>query len=243
MKKILVIDDEKPTLGMFRLFLGAYGYQVLTAENGLAGIGLFEQEKPSIVITDIKMPGMDGFEVLQRIKEIDPSTEVIVITGHGDMDLAIQALNLNATDFINKPIQKTALDAALSRAEERLRSSAVDGGEITLKTVEEIPVIDIRGKLTSRSEPLLQEIYEKASSLGTAKIILNFDENTSVNGAGIAILIQLLTESKRRNQTVAMSGLTENFRKVFTMVGITKFAGVFDTESDALAALRGKGEP
>jgi hypothetical protein len=86
--KILVIDDEKPTLSMFLLFLKAYGYEVLLAENGAQGLKIFEAESPAIVFTDLKMPGMDGFEVLDRIKSQSPETEVIVITGHGDMDLA-----------------------------------------------------------------------------------------------------------------------------------------------------------
>jgi DNA-binding NtrC family response regulator len=90
MHKILVVDDEKSTLGMFHLFLSAYGYTVLTAENGTEGLQLFEKEKPPIVITDIKMPGVDGIELLRRIKEMDEMTEVIMITGHGDMELAVK---------------------------------------------------------------------------------------------------------------------------------------------------------
>ena len=66
MRKILVIDDEKPTLSMFRLLLGAYGYEVLIAENGRAGIEIFKREHPALVFTDIKMPGLDGLEVLKR---------------------------------------------------------------------------------------------------------------------------------------------------------------------------------
>lgn len=120
MEKILVIDDEEPTLSMFRLFLGAYGYQVFTAANGSEGIELYKKERPSIVLTDIKMPGMDGLTVLKQIKNIDPKTEVIVITGHGDMELAKQALDLDAVGFINKPIKKEALDQALNKARERL---------------------------------------------------------------------------------------------------------------------------
>ncbi len=120
MVKILVIDDEKATLSMFRLFLEAYGYLVLTAENGMEGLEIFRREKPAIVITDIKMPGIDGLAVLQRIKDIDPKAGVIVITGHGDADLAQRALASNAVDFIPKPIEKEALDAALKKAKERL---------------------------------------------------------------------------------------------------------------------------
>ena len=128
MEKILVIDDEKPTLSMFSLFLGAYGYQVFTAENGSEGIELFKKERPPIVLTDIKMPGMDGLTVLKQIKKIDPKTEVIVITGHGDTELAKQALDLEAVDFINKPIKKEALDQALNKARQRLNSLKTNSG-------------------------------------------------------------------------------------------------------------------
>ena len=120
MVKILVIDDEKPTLSMFRLFLEAWGYLVLTAENGTEGLEIFRKERPAIVITDIKMPGIDGLAVLQRILDIDPRALVIVITGHGDTDLAQRALEKNAVDFIHKPIKKEALDAALRKARARL---------------------------------------------------------------------------------------------------------------------------
>ena len=123
MEKILVIDDEKPTLSMFRLFLDAYGYRVYTAENGADGLDIFRKEKPAIVLTDIKMPGIDGLAVLQQIKKIAPRTAVIVITGHGDTDLAEQAAALHAVDFINKPIKREALDAALEKARQKLAAA------------------------------------------------------------------------------------------------------------------------
>jgi len=120
MKTLLVIDDERSNLNMFRLLLNAYGYKVLIAETGDSGLDLFGQEKPSIVITDIKMPVIDGLTVLKQIKQIRPETEVIVITGHGDTDLAQKAKDLGAVDFINKPVRREALDAALQKAESRL---------------------------------------------------------------------------------------------------------------------------
>ncbi len=127
-RKVLIIDDEKPTLAMFQLFLEAYGFEVLTAEKGEEGIEVFKAEHPSIVFTDIKMPGIDGFEVLKRIKALSPESVVIVITGHGDKDLAKRALDLKATDFIYKPVQKEALDAALLRAEKALKNGYQEYG-------------------------------------------------------------------------------------------------------------------
>lgn len=234
MEKILVIDDEKATLVMFHLLLGAYGYNVLAAESGAAGLELFRKERPSIVLTDIKMAGIDGFEVLQRIKEIDPVTEVIVITGHGDMDLAIQAFNLNASDFINKPIQKNALDSALRRAKERLKLTRTYAHHISCRQVDGITILDIRENLTSLSEQALIEAFEHASAQGSGKLLLHFDKHSSLNGAGIAVLIHLLSESHKRNQVVAIAGLSEYFQKILKMVGITRFARIFDNEEDAL---------
>ena len=127
MEKILVSDDEKATLSMFRLFLDAYGYRVYMAENGAEGLEIFRKERPAIVLTDIKMPGIDGLAVLQQIKEIAPKTAVIVITGHGDTDLAEQAVALHAVDFIHKPINKEALDAALEKATEKLAAAGRNG--------------------------------------------------------------------------------------------------------------------
>ena len=120
MSRLLIIDDEEGIRKLLALSLSSDGYEVLTAASGEEGIGLFESKSPTIVLTDIKMPGIDGIEVLKQVKELRPDTEVIMITGHGDMDLAIEALKLDASDFLNKPIKDEALSVALMRAEERI---------------------------------------------------------------------------------------------------------------------------
>ena len=118
--KILVIDDDASTRDLLKVSLESDGYTVFMAENGPKGLEIFARELPSVVLTDIKMPGMDGIEVLRRVKEQGPDTEVIVITGHGEMNLAVQALHLEASDFINKPISDEGLSVALRRAEEKI---------------------------------------------------------------------------------------------------------------------------
>jgi YesN/AraC family two-component response regulator len=120
MLKALVIDDEQSTLFMFNLFLEAYGYEVITAENAAAGIEMFKKERPSIVFTDIKMPGMDGLDALKMLKSIDPAVQVIVMTGHGDQDLMGQAMEFKATAFLNKPIERAALEKVLKKAVDNL---------------------------------------------------------------------------------------------------------------------------
>ena len=120
MKKLLVIDDEASTRDLMKISLESDGYTVFTAEDGPTGLEIFAKESPPVVLTDIKMPGMDGIEVLRRVKELSPDVEVIVITGHGEMNLAIRALQLEASDFINKPISDESLALALRRAEEKI---------------------------------------------------------------------------------------------------------------------------
>jgi DNA-binding NtrC family response regulator len=101
--KLLLIDDEEGIKKLLSMSLRNEGYDVITADNGQSGIELFELENPSIVLTDIKMPGMDGIDVLRRIKRINPDAEVIIITGHGDMEQAVKSIQLEASDFISKP--------------------------------------------------------------------------------------------------------------------------------------------
>jgi PAS domain S-box-containing protein len=119
MDKLLLIDDEPDILRVLSISLKADGYDVVCAQNGPEGIAAFEKEKPDIVITDIKMPGMDGIEVLKKIKGLNADTEVIIITGHGDIENAIEALKHGASDYINKPIRDEALAIALGRAREK----------------------------------------------------------------------------------------------------------------------------
>jgi two-component system NtrC family sensor kinase len=120
--KIVLIDDEEDIREVMAIALQDAGYSVATAADGATGLQLCETIYPQIVITDIRMPGMDGLQVLETIKEKFPDIEVIVATAFGEMDLAIRALQLDASDFVTKPISDEALHLALKRAKERFTS-------------------------------------------------------------------------------------------------------------------------
>jgi len=120
-KKLLLVDDEEGIRKVLGISLSDSGYTVFTAENGEEALAIFRKETPPIVLTDIKMPGMDGIELLQKIKHENPDTEVIMITGHGDLDLAIKSLKYQAIDFVTKPINDDVLEIALNRANEKIR--------------------------------------------------------------------------------------------------------------------------
>jgi PAS domain S-box-containing protein len=120
--KIVLIDDEEGIRKVSAIVLEDHGYSVLTAENGDMGIALCRQSKPQLVITDIKMPGMDGLQVLEILKRELPDIEVIVMTAFGDIETAIRAMQLDASDFITKPVNDDALCLALDRARQRYLS-------------------------------------------------------------------------------------------------------------------------
>jgi signal transduction histidine kinase len=119
-KQILLVDDEEDIRDVLGMALSDKGYRVLTAANGKIAYEIFVSKKPPIVLSDIKMPVMDGIELLQCIKRENPDTEVIMITGHGDMELAIKSLKYRANDFITKPINDDALEISLRRVEEKI---------------------------------------------------------------------------------------------------------------------------
>src|SRR5210317_2448951 len=119
--KLLLVDDEEGIPKVLGISLTDLGYQVLTAENGEEALEIFRRENPPIVLTDIKMPVMDGIELLRIIKDESPDSEVIMITGHGDMELAIKSLKYRAIDFVTKPINDDILEIALGRAHEKIQ--------------------------------------------------------------------------------------------------------------------------
>ena len=118
--KILIVDDEEIIVKLLSMSLRSDGYETVTANSGEQGLEVFKAESPDIVVTDIKMPGMDGLELLKKIKEIDSEKEVIIVTGHGDIDSTIKALQYGASDFINKPVRDEALAIALERAKAKI---------------------------------------------------------------------------------------------------------------------------
>jgi signal transduction histidine kinase len=119
--KILVIDDEPDVREVLVISLEDAGYEVICAQDGETGLAMLTAESPQILITDIKMPGMSGLEVLEKAGQLRPDTQVIVTTGFADIKKAVTALQHDASDFITKPVDDTTLHLALKRAMQRYR--------------------------------------------------------------------------------------------------------------------------
>lgn len=114
--KILIIDDEPNIRSVLKDRLEANGYQVIQAPDGKEGLKLTESTEPDLILLDLQMPKMDGIEVLDRLKKKFPEIIVIVLTGHGSIGLAVEAMKLGAFNFITKPCQSDHIIVAIQKA-------------------------------------------------------------------------------------------------------------------------------
>ena len=112
---VLVIDDDPGVLRSIERHLEAWGHRVCTARCGAEGVAILGRDAIDIVITDLVMPGMDGFGVLREARRISPRTETIMITAHGDIEGAVRAMREGAFDFFAKPLKLEDLQASLHR--------------------------------------------------------------------------------------------------------------------------------
>ena len=204
-KVILLVDDEEDIREVLAIALADMGYRVLTAANGRRALELFREKNPMIVLTDIKMPGMDGIELLKTIKAENPYTQVIMITGHGDTDIAIKSLKFEAIDFITKPISNDILEIALKRANEKI---------ITRQQLQQY---------TENLESLVREksmLQDNLSSLGVMLASISHSVKgllTRLDG-GLYLIESALNKNKREQIEEGLDILKLNFDRVKKMI-------------------------
>jgi len=116
MAKLLVVDDEKGIRDALVQVFEYEGHEVAAAEDGRAGIEAASKTRPDVTFLDVKMPGMDGLDVLARLREVDPAAIVVMISGHGTIDTAVEATRKGAYDFLEKPLDTDRLLVTLRRA-------------------------------------------------------------------------------------------------------------------------------
>ncbi|NBC84406.1 MAG: response regulator, partial [Bacteroidetes bacterium] len=116
MPRILVIDDEKSIRNTLNDILSYENYEVDIAEDGETGVELFGKNKYDAVLCDIKMPNMDGIEALEKFFDTSPDVPIIMISGHGNIDTAVEAIKKGAFDFIEKPLDLNRLLITLRNA-------------------------------------------------------------------------------------------------------------------------------
>jgi len=188
MSKILVIDDQKSIRNTLKDILEYEKHEVVLAENGPQGLELFDNDKFDIVLCDIKMPEMDGLEVLQKIMEKSSDTPVIMISGHGNIDTAVDAIKKGAYDFIEKPLDLNRLLVTMRNAVER--KNLVTETKVLRRKVSR--TTDIVGE--SPAIQSVKELIEKVAPTDARVLI------TGGNGTGKELVARWLHEKSNRSE-------------------------------------------
>ena len=153
MNKILVVDDQKTVCYSIQRLLQSEGYDVLTASNGTDALSIINHKKPDLVIMDVRMPEMDGLEVLGKIKESHPDVQVIMMTAFSTTEKAIQAMKLGAYDYLTKPFDNNGL---LIRVNGAIKARDLMKEVVTLDEIE-----DYEGERIVGKSPAMLNIYKQ----------------------------------------------------------------------------------
>ena len=181
--KILVIDDEQGIRDFLAYELGRQGYTVLTAADGEKGVDKIREEKFDLVITDIKMPKMDGIQLLQAAKKIDPDLEIIMATGFGTIEMAVTAMKKGAYDFVQKPFNLeeilAIIEKALEKSELKTMLAVYESSKAVFamsKLEDLLPVMIEVSKKIIPAEDVSVMLYNSDNSLSMAATTLNGNE-------------------------------------------------------------------
>jgi two-component system NtrC family response regulator len=152
-EKILVVDDDASLRRVLEYNLAKEGYAVLTAESGERALALLAAERVDLLITDIKMPGMDGMDLLRRVRQAAPETQVIVITAFGTIEMAVEAMKAGAFEYVTKPFNRDEISLAVRKAL-RLKSLENDNARLRREVGTKYGLENIVG-----DSPQLQQVF------------------------------------------------------------------------------------
>jgi two-component system nitrogen regulation response regulator NtrX len=187
MAKILIIDDEKSIRKTLREILEYEKYQVEEAADGSEGIELVKKEKYDIILCDIKMPKMDGIEVLDKIMQLSADTPIVMISGHGNIETAVEAVKKGAFDFIAKPLDLNRLLVTIRNAMDK--STLVTETKVLKKKVSK--TFDMVGE--SKAIAQIKEMIERVAPTDARVLI------TGGNGSGKELVARWLHEKSNRS--------------------------------------------
>ncbi|HXZ44338.1 MAG TPA: response regulator, partial [archaeon] len=129
-EKILVIDDDESLRRVLEYNLAQEGYAVLSAASGEQGLELLKKEGADVVVTDVRMPGMDGLQVLEGVRKVDPNIQVVILTAFGTIEMAVEAMKAGAFHYISKPFNRDELKLTLKKA---LQLKELERENVTLR--------------------------------------------------------------------------------------------------------------
>lgn len=188
MAKILIIDDERSIRNSMKDILTFEKHDVILAENGMEGLIAVKTEKPELVFCDIKMPKMEGIEVLQKIKEFSKDTPVVMISGHGTIDTAIEAIRKGAYDFIEKPLDLNRILITIKNATDKTQLIQ-ETQTLKIKVSKKYEMIGHSAALQK-----IRDMIDKVA-VSDARVLI-----TGPNGSGKELVARQLHEKSNRSE-------------------------------------------
>ena len=184
--KILIIDDERSIRNSLKEILADEGYDVDVAENGVLGCQMVDKEKYSVIFCDIKMPEMDGMEVLDKLNEMGVDAAVVMISGHGDIDTAVECIKKGAFDFIQKPLDLNRILITIKNATEKVH---------LVKETRTLKKKVYGQEMIGESEPILhiKDMIDKVAPTDARVLIIGS------NGTGKELVARNLHQKSRRS--------------------------------------------
>jgi len=227
---ILVIDDEKATRDSCCHVLTYDGYLVETAEDGDSGLQKIREVKPDLVLVDLKMPGISGMDLLEKIRNIDPNIVSVVITGYATVESTVEAMKLNAYDFLCKPFTPKQLRVVVKRGlaqlidekkmstelikENKMGAQLIDGKAVAMRVKEEVKKEIVKLKEKHKSFPLLLAVqvgenpasaaYLKSQKKGCEEVGIDYQVQQLPQDTSEKELIQFIKEKNQDNKTTGI---------------------------------------
>ncbi|HGY55875.1 MAG TPA: response regulator [Caldithrix abyssi] len=223
---VLIVDDEKPIVRTLKKYLEMEKYKVITASSAEEGFQLYQNYSPRIILIDIQLPGVSGIELLDLIRSKDQNTEIIIISGHGTMDTAVEAMRRQASDFLTKPIELDALGQTVLRSLRRLAKKNLISDDCSIlekeirqlreraayleeklrRTPNAVMTYDRNGRISSLNEEAVRITgYTQEESIGkmvselfiTSGPLLQAEDMDTNNGERRNVIGQVLTKEQQ----------------------------------------------
>ncbi len=244
---VLVVDDEPDICGELALFLSHLEYKVITAQDGREGLRLFSLHLPVVTITDYRMPGMDGLALLHEIKRLEPHAQVIFMSGHADMKVALQAIKDHAFDFLPKPLDLVELREKVAASVEQWErsktppptsSSYLVGHELR----EEPRPVSILHFLVDLDELSKVKVYNAfqhylLEGVLAPRVVLSLNKVSRINNMGLNLLLDVHSDLKEARKRAVMTQVNQSVMNYLRVLGYHEYFSIHQALENAIASV------
>jgi CheY-like chemotaxis protein/anti-anti-sigma regulatory factor len=248
---VLLVDDEPIICGELAVYLSRHHYQVHAAADGRSALELLAEHEVDVIITDYRMPGMDGIELMRVARRLKPNLPVILVSGQADIQTAVRALKEDAADFLQKPFDLQALLRAIQTAMEarqaaRLESSVQQMGVLTVTQGgaggHGLTTLHILRPLDESSRAKLLQAFTRLIDSGQLqpRVLISLKSVRYINNVGLNLLVELANTLRARNYLWSLTELNEPVTSYLKRLGYFEYFPITLHPGEAAEKLTGR---